>query len=547
MSVVTATISSNHTVMPSEYELLSIDVVNEVNRIPYAQITLLDGDAAKQKFAISDGAFFQPGKEIDIKLRYEGKGGDIRIFTGLVVRHAVEASEQGLLLTIEMKDAAIKLTRARKSAVYRQKTDTEIIGSLITSNGLTKGPLADTAIVHPEIIQYYCTDWDFILSRADAYGMLVMAENGKVSLAKIKLDGAVNQTFTFGVSEIFNFEIEADANHQYASVESLAWDVETQNLTQVSKAADFQLKQGNLDSALVANAVGGTLQTLTDAVSLDPKVLQAWADGTMIRSRMAMIRGRISIPGLGSARCLNLIKLAGIGSRFNGTTLVTGVRHRVDINGWQTDIQFGLSAEAFAAKTDVMDRPAAGQLPGVNGLQIGIVTSNDDPDKKSRIRVMIPGIDAKKGEVWARLASPDAGKGRGYFFRPEPGDEVIVGFFNDDPRQAVILGAMFSTKNAPPDELAKSSKDNLAKGIITRSGITLGFLDDKKPMVFIETPGSNKIIFDDDGGIVQISDQHGNSITMNKDGIEIKSAPDKDVKINASGNVEIKGAKVDVK
>ena len=28
--------------------------------------------------------------------------------------------------------------------------------------------------------------------------------------------------------------------------------------------------------------------------------------------------------------------------------------------------------------------------------------------------------------VWARLASPDSGKGRGFFFRPEPGDEVIM-------------------------------------------------------------------------------------------------------------------------
>jgi len=544
MSVVTVTILSDNTKMPPEYQILSIDVVNEVNRIPYAQITLLDGDPAKQKFAISDEAFFQPGKEIEIKLRYEGgPGGDVRIFKGIVVRHAVEANEQGLMLTVEMKDAAIKLTRARRSEVYREKKDSEIIEKLITSNGLTKGSVEDTAVVHPEIIQYYCTDWDFMLSRADAYGMLVLVDNGKISLSKIKLDGRVSRTYTFGISEIYNFEIEVDANHQYGKIESVGWDVEKQNLTQASKAQDFRLKQGNLNPVLMANAVGGKLQTLSDIVPLDPKALQAWADGTMIKSRMSMIRGRISVPGLGSVRCLDLIKVEGIGKRFNGTTLITGVRHRVDLNGWQTDVQFGLSAEAFAAKTDVMDRPAAGQLPGVNGLQIGVVTSCDDPDKKSRVKVMIPGIDVKKGEVWARLASPDAGKGRGFFFRPEPEDEVIVGFFNDDPRQAVILGAMYSSKNTPPDAMAKD--DNLAKGIVTKSKVTLGFFEDEKPMVFIETPGSNKIVFDDSTEMVQVSDQHGNSITLSKDGIEIKSA--KDLKIEASGNVEIKGAKVDVK
>jgi uncharacterized protein involved in type VI secretion and phage assembly len=209
-------------------------------------------------------------------------------------------------------------------------------------------------------------------------------------------------------------------------------------------------------------------------------------------------------------------------------------------------VQFGLPAERYITSPGVTDLPAAGLLPGVNGLQIGIVAPfEEDPDKEFRVKVKLPGIDPKKGDIWARLAAPDAGKGRGYFFRPEPGDEVIVGFFNDDPRQAVILGAMYGSKNAPPDDMKKLSKDNIAKGIVTRSGITLGFNDDKKSSFFIKTPGPNKIILDDDKQMIQISDQHGNSITMNKDGIEIKSA--RDLKIEASGNVEIKGTKVDVK
>ena len=47
------------------------------------------------------------------------------------------------------------------------------------------------------------------------------------------------------------------------------------------------------------------------------------------------------------------------------------------------------------------------------------------------------------------------------------------------------------------------------------------------------------------GGPFALTDQHGNSITMNKDGIELKSA--KKFTIDASGDVEIKGSKVDVK
>ena len=52
----------------------------------------------------------------------------------------------------------------------------------------------------------------------------------------------------------------------------------------------------------------------------------------------------------------------------------------------------------------------------------------DDPDKEFRVEVKIPAVTPRDGTLWARLCSPDAGKGRGFFFRPEVGDEVVVGF-----------------------------------------------------------------------------------------------------------------------
>lgn len=549
MSVVTATISGSSGPMDPSWEVLSIDVHKEVNRIPWAQIALLDGDAAKKKFVISDNAFFEPGQEITIKLRYEGsKVPEATVFSGLVVRHAVEASEHGMLLTVELKDKAMLMTRMRESAVYNQKTDSEIIDSLIgkyAASKLTKGELATTSPAHAEIVQYYCSDWDFMLARADANGMLVACENGAVSLAAIKFSGGVNHSFEFGISEIMNFEIEVDANQQFAEVQTIAWDVATKKLTQASKAVDFTLRQGNVSASKVAKLTGGALQTLIDPTPQLPAVGKAWANGSLIKSRMAMLRGRLSVPGAGEIHCLDLMEVTGVGKRFNGITMVTGVRHRVDLNGWQTEVQFGLPDVAASGRADIQDRPAAGQLPGVNGLQIGVVSDVVDPDGQYRIQVILPGINEETGAIWARQALPDAGAGRGYYFRPEPGDEVIVGFFNDDPRQAVILGAMYGPANEPSPDMDAANADNLIKGIMTKKGLTLAFVDDDKPMFFIETPAHNKIIFDDSGEVVQLSDMHGNAITMNKDGIEIKSA--KKLTLSASGDVEISGTKVDVK
>ena len=426
-------------------------------------------------------------------------------------------------------------------------SDDAVVNEIISTNNLEAGTLESTSPEHPELVQYNCTDWDFLVSRAEANGLVVVVNDGAVSMVPISLQGTATHTFTYGIDEIYDFEIEADAERQLPAVESSAWDIAAQAPTEPAQADDFALAQGNLNGVDLADALG-----LTDPgkqvslVSLPLEELQAWSNGRLMRSRLSLIRGHIGVRGLGELALLDLVELAGIGDRFNGTTLVTGIRHRLDGQGWQTDIQFGLAATPFAERRDLVEVPAAGLLPAVNGLQIGLVdTYEDDPAEELRVKVILPGIDPEAGFVWARLAAPEAGLGRGYFFRPEAGDEVVVGFLNDDPRQAVILGALYSSVNTAPEALAELSEENINKGIVTKSGTILQFVDDEKASLIIQTASENKVVLSDDEELIEISDQHGNTIKLSADGIEIISGGD--LKIEASGNVEIAGQQVDVK
>lgn len=544
MPAVTSTLISNGKTMDSSYELLSIDVRKEINRIPRAELRLIDGNAAKREFAISESGFFDPGAEIEIKLRYEGSD-DTTVFKGLVVRHGVESGPQGSTLVVGLKDAAVKLAGSRQSALFEQKSDSDIIKQLVSDAGLQAGKIADTKPQHPAMVQYYCTSWDFILSRADAQGLLVIANDGEVSLAKIEISGEAKHRFDYGIDEILDFEIEADAGSQYEAVASVAWDSKELKLTDPTKASGGAVSLGDLDGAKLGKAAGQGKATLSHLVPVSADELQSWADGRLARSRLALCRGRISVPGVPDIKPLEVIELAGVGKHFNGKTLVTGLCHQVDRSGWRTDVQFGLPAAPFARSEAIVEAPAAGLLPAVSGLQIGVVASlEEDPDGELRVPVLLPGFDAEKKTVWARLASPDAGKDRGYLFRPEPEDEVVVGFFNSDPRHPVILGSLYGSKNAPAQALTPNDKND-HKGLVTKKGTTIGFVDGDKPSVFIETANKNKLLLDDDAEEITLSDQHGNKITMSKDGVVIKSA--KDFKIDASGNVEIKGSKVDVK
>ncbi len=499
-SVVTPTILSDGKSMDKTFELLSIDILREMNRIPYATLVLLAGDTPQKEFAISDDGFFEPGKTIEIKLRYEdGSEKESTVFKGLIVKHSVEAGERGMLLSVEIKDAAIKMTRTRNNKIYKEMADSDIIPVLLKNNSLTAGTIPTTKTKHKSMVQYYCTDWDFMLSRAEANGLVVLAEDGKVSLQQLEISGSAKYSFEFGIDEINNFEIDLDATHQFAAIEAVAWDAKEQKLTPASKASDFSLKQGNLNASKVAKNLGGEAQTLSNPVELTPNELKAWADASMAKSRMSLIRGSMSVPGSGKLKPADVMTIKGIGARFNGETLVTGVHHRVDAQGWQSDIQFGLTAERFSMQANILDSLAAGRLPAISGLQVGIVTDMQDPLKELRVAVQLPALGEKADAIWARLGSMYAGKDYGSIFIPEVGDEVVVGFFNDDPTQPVVLGSLYSGKNTPPKTPVEIDSKNLNKVIITKAGLTLAFIDDDKPKVFIATPNKNTIILDELG------------------------------------------------
>jgi len=139
------------------------------------------------------------------------------------------------------------------------------------------------------------------------------------------------------------------------------------------------------------------------------------------------------------------------------------------------------------------------------------------------------------------VATLDAGENRGSFFRPEIGDEVIIGFINDDPNDAVVLGMLNSSAKPAP---ITASDDNHEKGFVTRSEMKMIFNDDKISYT-LETPKGKKLILNEDEDAVTIEDEHANKLMLNKDGISMESG--KDIKIKAKGDVKIEGANISVK
>lgn len=559
--VVTATVLVDDQALPGRVAVRSIVVNREVNRIPSATLTVIDGVPALQTFSVSSEDFFVPGNKIEIKLGYSSE--EETVFKGIIVKHSIKIRSASSWLIVECRDEAAKMTVGRKSRYYTDKKDSDIIEEIIGQHGLKKDVKATKPDLK-EVVQYDATDWDFIVCRAEANGMIVMVEDGKVIVDEPDAKQRQLTSVQFGAT-IIELDAEIDARVQSPGIKASGWNPADQAIAETEASDTAGKGAGNLSPAELADVLGGDARDLRHSGNLSQPELQAWADGLMLRERLAKVRGRVKFDGYAEILPGKVLEILGTGERFQGKVFVSGVRHQYAGGNWETDVQFGLNPEPFAETFNLRPLPAAGLLPAVSGLQMGVVTALEgDPEGEDRIKVRLPLVNPQEEGAWARLATLDAGKERGTYFRPEIDDEVVVGFLNDDPRHPVVLGMCHSSAKPAPEA---GKDDNHLKGYVSREKMKFTFDDDKK-IITLETPGGNKLMLsDEDKGII-FEDQNGNKITLDDKGITIESAKDlilkatKDLKAEGmnvelkaqtafkaegSGNAELAGANVSVK
>ena len=519
------------------YQVKSIVVQNEVNRIPMAQIILIDGEASERDFKLSNEDLLIPGKKIEITAGYHND--EETIYKGIIIKHSIKIKSSTSLLIIECKDEAVKLTIGRKSRYFYDVKDSEAFEEIIDSYGLNKDVEA-TNFSHKELVQYNTSDWDFIVSRAQANGKLCFIENGKITISKPDVTAAAVETVTFGAS-LLDFDAEMDARNQFAKVSSYSWDYANQELVEIEANDPGVSLNGNLSAYDLAETIKLENLELRHGGTIPEVELQDWADAKLLFQQLSKIRGRVKFQGIPAVKPNTIIMLEGVGDRFNGNAYITGVCHEISEGNWTIDAQFGLNPEWFSETYDIHTPTGSGIIPAIKGLHTGIVTQlESDPNGEDRILVKIPIINNEEQGIWCRVASPDAGENRGFFFRPEIEDEVIIGFVNEDPNNAIVLGMLHSSGKPAP---ITASDDNHQKGIVTRSEMKVLF-DDEKKSIGIETPAGKKITLDEDQGVIKIEDENSNIITIDSKGIKMESAGN--IEIKATGDVKIEGTNVSI-
>lgn len=528
------TVTVNGAPLKDDTGIMAINVSHEINKISTAEIVLSgEIDIENATLAASDGDDLAPGNDIKITAGYGDKGEKL-LFEGVIVKHGIEiGSVTSYTLRLLCKHKAVRLTFNRNSAEFKDKTDSSIITNILGNYGLPV-TVDSTSFQNENFFQELATDWDLVLSRAEFNGFIVLLDGETIKIGKPLLDAA--PVLRVAASEsMMAFNAELNVERQAPAVEATAWDSKTQALLRSTATEPSINEQGNLKPKDLSAKLSQVKLNLHAAAALTADELKAWADGKLLRMRLSAFKGRVSFIGNADVKTGSLITLEGVGKKFNGDAFVAGVVHELEKGLWKTTVKFGLENRPVAERPDFSYAPATGLLPAIQGLQIGTVKKlSADPQSAYRVLVTLSSDAKDASGIWARMANFYATSSAGLGFLPEVNDEVVVGFLDNDPRFPVILGSLYSAKNAAPYPAA--DENNYIKSITTKSKLKVSF-DDENKIIKIETPGANTITISDKDKAIEIKDQNSNNIKMSADGISLSSA--KDITIDTRGNLKL--------
>ncbi|TAK74770.1 MAG: phage tail protein [Aquabacterium sp.] len=157
------------------------------------------------------------------------------------------------------------------------------------------------------------------------------------------------------------------------------------------------------------------------------------------------------------------------------------------------------------------------------GVVIGIVTNNRDPDGLHRVKLRFPWLGAEDESNWARVATPMAGPGRGFYALPEVDDEVLVAFDHGNVDHPYVVGSLWNGQDAPPEDNGNGSNDH--RSLTSRSGHLLR-LDDtngSERIEIVDKTGNNRIVIDSSANGIRIEAQGDIELTSSTGKVKISA------------------------
>src|SRR5579859_3674200 len=372
---------------------------------------------------------------------------------------------------------------------------------------------------YPETLSYYVqykeTAWQFLFRLCSTYGEWFFYDGRSLVIGAPP--GGTSTALTFG-SNLSRFTMALQVRP--AALQMMAYDYMNHQVY-TSTPSGIEGRAGLNDLGKTALQASQTVYAatpkiwnnhfLTNKKQLDDvvNIQSAMQSSNHVRFNGASGHPGVAIGGEISVQGTNVFSQS---DETYGDYTVISVNHYADGQG-------NYNNDFIAIPASIRVPPVSTPMAPPCEAQSALVTDNHDPKGLRRVRVKFYGMNGAEKTPWIRVTSPHGGGGKGMFFIPEVGEEVIAGFEGDSAVKPYVIGTVYHGQ--ANNSFGNSGND--VKALQTRSG--------------------NKVIMNDAAGSVFVEDKDGNSVLIDGAGnITVKA--NKTVLIEATDEITFKTKKI---
>jgi type VI secretion system secreted protein VgrG len=381
------------------------------------------------------------------------------------------------------------LTTGRTSRVFKDKTVTDILKTILGDYGLSSARIQATSYVAHATIQLGESDFDLAQRLLAEEGLLwaTVCDKNRAELHAanshdllcprsrwIKAD-IHDEVRTFHATRRATFAKVGIATHDIQRFDRAAVEnhlVKTKGIKAGPETTFFRSDHhGGMRDGAAAHAKHKTAKLIAERAN----ALANQAQGTSTLHRL----------GIGS-----VLDLSGHPDRAIAIPwMITRIEHVFESANPEEPPTYRNSFTCVPFEGETM-RPALREPPRVAGLRLGVVVSNnlpvdgdDEPGSTQSTGLYEVAFPSELNHDQTviqrmRLAHPWAGPDRGFHFPLDVNDEVVVSHEHGDPARPFILGCLYSSKNKGP--LIGTTGGQSTSGVLrSRTGHELRFDDEQ--------------------------------------------------------------------
>ena len=488
---------------PMVYCLLSLDGEPFLSRNSY-EVILEQKTNAHDTFSIIvpddaldtyEGFVMENSKKLlgkKISLSYWQYGSENQVFSGIVtgLKNRKESGYGKLVITGHSPSILLENGRADRS--FEQLSLSQIvkeIGVNYPQEGKIHAEEQELNVrrVLPYTVQSQESDFGFIQRLATRYGEYFYY-NGKELIFGNKAEPLLELSEG---RELIELEFELGLKAQGFS--GLAYDAEKgESIQHNAQEVQTEWKENALQAVAVQASkqlFGNVPKSVFSGSEKSQELEEMLLKEKENRESLIWVRGRSRDSRLKNG---SRAKLTDINGRAMETYRIVEIRHYYNGDEYYNE---------FVGVSDVLHPPYqdSGAFPKSHE-QMGRVVENADPLGLGRVRVQMMWQEAGSEKTpWIRLLQPHSGSGKGFYFVPEIGEEVLVGFQGGNAEKPYVIGTQYNGK----EKSGYADKENNIKAVHTRSGHKLVFTEDES--ILITDKSGNEILLDTKGSNITIT------------------------------------------